>query len=173
MVQYSQILASQVAQWQRIFLAMQEMWVWSLGWEDLPEEEMATVSSILHLENPMDRGGWWAADMTERAHCFSVHGHGIAVTMGSEESGPPYLGRANNIILPWVITLPPALPWEHCHWNSPPRWHWTLKLPDSCFCPSRRRFHFHLWFIEIACAIVCPVSVSLSSAHCWNIAKWW
>ena len=26
---------------------MQEMWVWSLGWEDLLEEGMATHSSIL------------------------------------------------------------------------------------------------------------------------------
>ena len=26
---------------------MQEMWVWSLGWEDPLEEEMATHSSIL------------------------------------------------------------------------------------------------------------------------------
>ena len=32
-----------------------EMWVLSLGWEDPLEEEMATHSSILGLENPMDR----------------------------------------------------------------------------------------------------------------------
>ena len=35
--------------------AVQETWVWSLGWEDLLEEGMAT-----HLENSMDRGAWWA-----------------------------------------------------------------------------------------------------------------
>ena len=29
---------------------MQEMWVWSLGWEDLLKKEMATVSSILAWE---------------------------------------------------------------------------------------------------------------------------
>ena len=34
--------ASLVAQWQRIYLPMQEMWVWSLGQEDPLEEEMAT-----------------------------------------------------------------------------------------------------------------------------------
>ena len=42
--------ASQVAQWQRIYLPMQEMQetkVQSLGQEDLLEEEMATHSSIL------------------------------------------------------------------------------------------------------------------------------
>ena len=36
--------------------------VQSLGWEDLLEKEMATHSSILALENPMDRGAWWATD---------------------------------------------------------------------------------------------------------------
>ena len=45
-----------------------------LGWEDSPEKEMATHSSILAMENSMDRGAWWAtvrgvakeSDMTER-----------------------------------------------------------------------------------------------------------
>ena len=32
--------------------AMQEMWVWSLSWEDPLEEEMATHSSILVWEIP-------------------------------------------------------------------------------------------------------------------------
>ena len=31
---------------------MQEMWVQSLGWEDSPEEEMTTHSSILAWEIP-------------------------------------------------------------------------------------------------------------------------
>ena len=39
--------ASQVAQWQRIHLPMQEMWVGSLGQEDSMEEEMTTLSGIL------------------------------------------------------------------------------------------------------------------------------
>ena len=30
------------------------------GWEDPLEEAMATHSSILGMENPMDRGVWWA-----------------------------------------------------------------------------------------------------------------
>ena len=40
---------------------MQEIWVQSLGWEDLLEEGMATHSSILAWKIPMDRGAWWAA----------------------------------------------------------------------------------------------------------------
>ena len=39
---------------------MQKMQVWSLGWEDALEEEMATHSSILAWKNSMDRGAWWA-----------------------------------------------------------------------------------------------------------------
>ena len=40
---------------------MQEMpWVRSLGREDPLEEGMATHSSILALDNPMDRGAWQA-----------------------------------------------------------------------------------------------------------------
>ena len=44
--------------------AMWETRVRSLGGEDLLEEEMATHSSILGLENSTDRGAWR----------FTVHG---------------------------------------------------------------------------------------------------
>ena len=43
---------SQVAQWQRIHLAMQKMQLQSLGWEEPLEKEMATHSSILAWEIP-------------------------------------------------------------------------------------------------------------------------
>ena len=36
------------------------MWIRSLGWEDPLEEGMATGSSILAWENPMDKGAWQA-----------------------------------------------------------------------------------------------------------------
>ena len=39
---------------------MQEIWVRSLGLEDPLEKEMAT-HSVFCLENPMDRGAWWAS----------------------------------------------------------------------------------------------------------------
>ena len=39
---------------------MQETHVRSLGGEDPLEEKMATHSSILAWENPMNKGAWWA-----------------------------------------------------------------------------------------------------------------
>ena len=39
---------------------IQETLVQSLDWEDPLEREMAAHSSILGLENPMDRGARWA-----------------------------------------------------------------------------------------------------------------
>ena len=38
---------------------MQEMQVWSLGWEDPLEKRMATHSSILAWRIPMVGGAWW------------------------------------------------------------------------------------------------------------------
>ena len=49
---------SLVAQMVKNLLAMQETHVRSLGQEASLEKRMATHSSI--LENPMDRGAWWA-----------------------------------------------------------------------------------------------------------------
>ena len=40
--------------------AVQKTWVQSLGWEDPLEEGMASHSQYCRLENPMDRGAWWA-----------------------------------------------------------------------------------------------------------------
>ena len=39
---------------------MQETQVRSLGQGDALKKEMATHSNVLGLENPMDRGAWWA-----------------------------------------------------------------------------------------------------------------
>ena len=49
---YSSLWASQVAQWWRICLPMQEMWVQFLGRENSLEEEMTTYSSILAWKIP-------------------------------------------------------------------------------------------------------------------------
>ena len=52
--------ASLVAQMVKNPPAMQESWVWSLGWEDPHKEGPATHSSILPWRIPMDRGAWRA-----------------------------------------------------------------------------------------------------------------
>ena len=55
-----------VAQTVKNLPMMQETQVWSQGWEDSLEKEMATHSSIL----AMDRGAWWAT-----VHGVSSVGH--------------------------------------------------------------------------------------------------
>jgi len=49
-------MASLVTQMVKNPPAVQETWVWSLGWEDPLEEGRATHSSILAWRIPMDRG---------------------------------------------------------------------------------------------------------------------
>ena len=51
---------SLVAQSVKNLPSMQEIWVQSLGWEDLLEEGIAIQSSILAWRIPMDKGAWWA-----------------------------------------------------------------------------------------------------------------
>ena len=62
---------------------MQETWVLSLRWEDYPEKEMATHSSILAWKIPQteELGGLWSmdhkeSDTTER---FSMHTHSTPI----------------------------------------------------------------------------------------------
>ena len=52
--------ASLVAQTVKNPPAMHEIWIRYLGWEDPLEEGMATHSSILAWQIPMDRGAWRA-----------------------------------------------------------------------------------------------------------------
>ena len=59
-VGYFLVLASLVAQAVKNPPAMWETWVRSLGWEDLLEKGMATLSSVLAWRIPMDRRAWWA-----------------------------------------------------------------------------------------------------------------
>ena len=51
--------ASLMAQRLKCLPAMQETWVRSLGWED-PLEGNGNPLQYSCLENPMDRGAWWA-----------------------------------------------------------------------------------------------------------------
>ena len=49
-----------VAQTVKNLPAMQEIWVWSLGWEEPMEKGRATHSSILAWRISMDREAWQA-----------------------------------------------------------------------------------------------------------------
>ena len=51
---------SLVAQMVKNLTATQETQIQSLGWEDPLEKGMATQLQCSCLENPMDRGAWWA-----------------------------------------------------------------------------------------------------------------
>ena len=73
-VGYFLVLAFLVAQAVKNLPAMWETWVQSLGWEDLLEKEMATLSSVLAWRIPMDRGAWWA----------TVHGVAKSLTQPSD-----------------------------------------------------------------------------------------
>ena len=61
-----------MAQWVKNLPTMQETWkkmqVRSLGWEESPGEGNCTPLQYSCLENPMDRGAWWAPDQA------TVHG---------------------------------------------------------------------------------------------------
>ena len=67
-----------VAQTVKHLPAVRETQVQSLGQEDPLEKEMATRSSILGLENPMDGGAWWA----------TVHGISESQTRLNDFTGP-------------------------------------------------------------------------------------
>ena len=78
--------------------AMQEKWVWSLDWEDLLEEEMATHSSILAWEVLWQRSlvgfspwGPRASDMTEHRIEWAVSLPIWLVLEGPEEIHVPRL----------------------------------------------------------------------------------
>ena len=53
----------------------QETWVQSLGREGPLEEDMATHSSILVWENPMDRGAWQATVHAVIKSCTQLSRH--------------------------------------------------------------------------------------------------
>ena len=98
---------SQVAQWKRTRLLMQETqetWVRSLGSGRSPGGGNGNPLRDSCLENPMDRGTWWATvrgvkelDTTEAAE------QAYNITQLA-------CGRAGN----WVSRIPKSVPWQSC-----------------------------------------------------------
>ena len=75
---YLQHRASQVVQWQRIHLPIQEMqetWVWYLGQEDPSRVGNGNLLQYSCLENSMDRGAWRAIvhGLTKSQKQLSAH----------------------------------------------------------------------------------------------------
>ena len=66
-----------MAQWVKNLPAMQETWVWSLGWEDPLEEDIATHSSILAWRIPWteEPGGLQSMWSQRVGHNWSAWAH--------------------------------------------------------------------------------------------------
>ena len=73
-VRYGHFGASLVAQLVKDQPAMWETWVQSLGWEDPPEEGMATHSSILAWRIPTDSLEGFAKSQTRLSDSAYTHG---------------------------------------------------------------------------------------------------
>ena len=109
--------ASQVAQWQRIRLPMQEtqeMWVWSLGQEDPLEEKMGNPLWYSCWENSMDRGAWLA----------TIHG----------------ITKSQKWLNDWAHTR------VFYHWLTSPKTVWIESAKWLCHDSSWRVFHFIKYF---------------------------
>ena len=78
MIPYS-IWASLVAQMVKNLSAMQEPWVWSLGWKDPLEKEMATHSNILAWRIPWteESGGLWSMGSQRIRHDWATFIHSV------------------------------------------------------------------------------------------------
>ena len=78
--------ASLVAQLIKNPPAMQETWVRSLGGEDSPGEENDYPLQYSCLENPMDKGAWWATVGCPRAiEQEELEGRGTLSLAGSAQ----------------------------------------------------------------------------------------
>ena len=102
------IWATKEAQWLRIHLPMQEiqeMQVWSLGWEDSLEEEMTTHSSILAWRTPWtEEPGGLQSMGSQRV------GHDWATKHSTAHPSPLcHLGSPKNQLWGCVTTLGPPI----------------------------------------------------------------
>ena len=103
--------------------AMQETWVWSLGWEDPLEESMVTHPSILPWRIPMDRGAWQGT--VYRVAKSQTWLSNLAESRGGVDTQIPILvisqGRDVSVLLVFDIKKI----------RSPLLWNTTLYMGDS------------------------------------------
>ena len=81
--------ASLVAQRLKCLPSMQETWVWSLGWEDPLEKEMATHSSILAWRIPWmeELGGLQSMGSQRVRHNWGSSVHFTSILIGDWSKG--------------------------------------------------------------------------------------
>ena len=105
---------SQVAQWQRVCLTMQETPVQSLGQEDPMGKEMATHSSVLAWEIPWtESGAWWARvhSVVRRQTQLNTHSHILSLNKRFqsshiyEVSNSSYSHYLTSTFIPKVIPI--------------------------------------------------------------------
>ena len=84
---------------------MQETWVQSLGGEDPLEKGMATHSSYSYLENPMDRGAWWAT--VHRVPESQTQMKGLSTHVSDSFGAKSLDCHTFSKIIHWVWSIPP------------------------------------------------------------------
>ena len=99
---------------------MQKMQVRSLGWEDPLEEEMASYSSVLCLENSTDRRAWWATvhGVAKSQTRLSTHTHThMPVSILSFQHGPlcSFICRAGLLMRNLLFCI--FLNWQCLHFS--------------------------------------------------------
>ena len=117
--------------------AMQETWVWSLGWEDLQEEGMATQSSILAWRIPMDRGDWGATvhGVAKSRTWLSMHIFHLFYLLSSYPClGSLWPWSKSN----WINAIPSEVPCE------------LYKLQFTSVCLEKIRPHRFYWTKPVA-----------------------
>ena len=111
--QYSAPGALLLAQMVKNLPAMQEMRVWSLGWEDPLEKGMAYPLQYSSLENFMDRRAWWAtvhgdANSWTRLSSWHFQTH-IMCLLSQAFSSVQSLSRVQLFATPWTAACQASL----------------------------------------------------------------
>ena len=109
---------------------MQEMQVWSLGWEDPLEKEMAKLLQYSCLENSIDRGAWRA----------TVHG------VSNSQTWP---GTVQYIV---TVQLRGLKPWTLAFLSLPPSsfsMTWVLPRPPSSVWIGNLPRYQHLCLVDL------------------------
>ena len=168
---------------------MQETQVRSLGQEDSPEGGSGDPLQFSCLENPMDRGAWWAtvhgaASSQTRPSTHTWRGISAASmcqsqSLSSSHLLPSPLGTqrvlsAVYILIP-VSLWRPAFPW----WQQPTSAHTApptyspLRLPPQTPPQCRVSLPLRSWLLHLAASLHCPLKKYPQEARSRQISVTW